>query len=94
LCGWSSIIGSYVVDVISFSRKYPDENILFASMATILEVDKKSAIRWLPTFYQRRGVVIFTDKWLFFKTKFLTLAGFVSILITLIPSMFGPGSVE
>jgi hypothetical protein len=38
-------------------------------MATMLEVDKKSPIRWLPTFYQRRGVVIFTDKSLFFKTK-------------------------
>lgn len=76
---------------IWFSRKHPDENVLFASMVTMLEVDKKSPIGWLPRFYQRRGVVIFSDKSLFFKSKFLSLAVFISAIIALIPLTFSAG---
>lgn len=74
-----------------FSKKYPNENILFASMVVMMEVDKEAPISWLPRLYQRRGVAIFTEKSLLFKTKILSSAVIICILITLIPLIVSAG---
>lgn len=54
--------------------KYPDEDILFASAATILEMRGASPVGWsLKRFLQRRGTVVFTRKQVFLRSSFFSL---------------------
>lgn len=57
-----------------FAGRHPDDTILFASIATMLEVSKKSPISRLPRLYQRQGIVLFTGRFLFFKATLFSLA--------------------
>lgn len=68
-----------------FAKTYPEERILFASMANLQEVSRKPAISWMTGLHRRYGVVIITEEFLFFKSGFLSLAMFISIAIALIP---------
>ncbi len=54
--------------------RYPEEEIIFASAATILETDKAAPVGWsFQRLFQRRGVLILTRNQLVLKDSFFSL---------------------
>ncbi|MEN6337216.1 MAG: hypothetical protein ABFE01_23410 [Phycisphaerales bacterium] len=55
-------------------RQYPDEAVLFASAATILETSRESPTGWsLRRVFQRRGSVVISDSRVFVQSSFLSV---------------------
>ncbi|PSN15693.1 hypothetical protein C7293_06085 [filamentous cyanobacterium CCT1] len=63
-------------------RQYPDETVLFSTIATILETRHKLPIGWSPRrFFQRRGNVVITDARIFIQSSFLSLITAIWIVV-------------
>lgn len=63
-------------------RQYPNEIVLFSTIATILKTRHESPIGWsLRRFFQRRGNVVITDARIFIQSSFLSLITVIWIFV-------------
>ena len=67
---------------LAVKRQYPDEIVLFSTIATILETRHESPIGWsLRRFFQRRGDVVITNSRIFIQSGFLSLITVIWICV-------------
>jgi hypothetical protein len=63
-------------------NKSPEEEIVFASAATLLETKDAASVGWsLRRFFQHRGVVIMTRNQIVFKSSFLSFSAILYLVL-------------
>jgi uncharacterized membrane protein len=66
-------------------NQFPQEEIVFASAATLLETKNAASVGWsLRRFFQHRGVVIITPNQIVFKNSLLSFSGLLYLVLFLL----------
>ncbi|MEM7348458.1 MAG: hypothetical protein AAF485_29865 [Chloroflexota bacterium] len=82
LRNWADQMNGMNSTVDWVEKQHPDEAVIFASAATILQTSGNEPVGWsFKRFFQRRGVAVFTRNHLFLQSSFYSLFTLLHVVI-------------